>query len=306
MTDLIEVARSSVQAWECDQMGHMNVQFYIERAEQGLAGLGVALGMGPQVARKEGARLQIRDLHVRFLREQHQGAPFFLRAGVLEVREQGLRVYEELVSTSSAEVAATFVAEIDWVDEAQRRALPLPAAASRAAAALEVAVPTHGRPRGLLLDPPRPAPDLASAEGNGMVRIWQGQVLASQCDEQGYLTPRHLVGIVADGIPNLLVQVEGRDRSSTPGLGGAALEYRFVIRRPPRRGDVLTLRSGLKQVAEKIYVWCHWMFDLETGEAVATAEAVAIALDLTTRKAIAIPAEMRRMLESRVIAGLGV
>lgn len=306
MTDLIEVARSSVQAWECDQMGHMNVQFYIERAEQGINGLAVALGIGPRVARSERACLQIRDLHVRFLREQQQGAPFFLRAGVLEVREQGLRVYEELVSTSGGEVAATFVAEIDWIDAAERRRLPLPAAASRAAAALEVEVPTHGRPRGLVLDSPRSAPELAAADSNDMVRIWQGQVLAAQCDERGYLTPRHLVGIVADGIPNLLVQVEGRDRSSTPGLGGAALEYRFVIRRQPRLGDVLTLRSGLKQVAEKIYVWCHWMFDLESGEAVATAEAVAIALDLTTRKAIAIPAEMRSMLESRVIAGLGV
>lgn len=306
MTDLIEVARSSVQAWECDQMGHMNVQFYIERAEQGIAGLAVALGMGPRMARSEQAHVQIRDLHVRFLREQHSGNPFFLRAGVLEVRKQGLRIYEELVSTSSGEVAATFVAEIDWVDAAQRQPMCLPAAASRAAAALEVGVPTHGRPRGLVLDPPRPEPELAAAESSGMVRIWQGQIMAAQCDKEGYLTPRHLVGIVADGIPNLLVQVEGRDRSTMPGLGGAALEYRFVYRRYPRVGDVLTLRSGLKQVAEKIYVWCHWMFDLETGEAVATAEAVAIALDLTTRKAIAIPAEMRSMLEGRVIAGLGV
>ena len=306
MTDLIEVARSSVQAWECDQMGHMNVQFYIERAEQGIAGLAVALGIGPRVARSNNARLQIRDLHVRFLREQHSGNPFFLRAGVLEFREQSARVYEELVSSSSGEVAATFVAEIDWVDATERRPLSLPDEAAQAAAALQVEIPTHGRARGLVLGPPRPDVELAMAQANGMVRIWQGQVMAAQCDEHGYLTPRHLVGIVADGIPNLLVQVEGRDRSRTPGLGGAALEYRFVYRRQPRIGDVLTLRSGLKQVAEKIYVWCHWMFDLETGEAVATAEAVAIALDLTTRKAIAIPTEIRSMLESRVIPRLGV
>lgn len=304
MTDLIEVARSSVQAWECDQMGHMNVQFYIERAGQGLTGLAVALGIGPRRARREGARLEVRDLHVRFLREQHQGAPFFLRAGVIEVRADGLRVYQEMLSTTTGEVAATFLSEVDWVDVTNRRPRGLPETVAAVAATREVEVPAHGRPRGLRLDPPRPDPELATAETNGMVRIWQGQVLATQCDEEGFLTPRHGVGIVADGIPNLLVQVEGRDRSSTPGLGGAALEYRFVYRRQPRCGDMLTLRSGLKQVAEKIYVWCHWMFDLETGECVATAEAVAIALDLRTRKAIAIPQPMRSMLESRVIAGL--
>jgi acyl-CoA thioester hydrolase len=94
-------------------------------------------------------------------------------------------------------------------------------------------------------------------------------------------------------------------RDSSP-VGGAALEYRFVYRRYPRMGDILTLRSGLKNVGPKTYTWCHWLFDLETGEAVATAEAVAIALDLTTRKAIPIPEEMRTNLESLVIEGLGV
>ena len=69
---------------------------------------------------------------------------------------------------------------------------------------------------------------------------------------------------------------------------------------------MLTLRSGLKQVGQKTYTWCHWLFDLESGEAVATAEAVAIALDLTTRRAIPIPDEMRVNLDALVIEGLGV
>lgn len=306
MSEMIEVARSSVQTWECDQMGHMNVQFYMEKADHGLAALAVALGLGPRVARNEGARLQVSDHHVRYLREQRPGAPFFLRAGVLEVRDFGLTVYEEMVSTASGEPAATFIMEVQWVDDETREVKPFPARAKTAARELIIERPAHGSPRGLEIYDPRPTPKLSEADGLGMVRTWQGQVLPSQCDAQGFLAVRHFVGIVSDGIPNLLAQTSGTDRSKTPTIGGAALEYRFIYRRYPRVGDVLTLRSGLKQVGPKTYIWCHWLFDLETGESVATAEAIAIALDLTTRKAIPIPDDMRITLEALVIPGLGV
>ncbi|ABS62100.1 conserved hypothetical protein [Parvibaculum lavamentivorans DS-1] len=306
MSEMIEVARSSVQTWECDQMGHMNVQFYVEKAGSGLAALALALGLGPRNARNEGARLQVSDHHVRFLREQRPGAPFFLRAGVLEVRDFGLRVYEEMVNTVSGEPAATFIAEVQWVDDESRELKPLPAKAKAAAKALIVALPAHGAPRGLEIYEPRPAPKLKEADAMGMVRTWQGEVDAARCDTQGFLSVRHFMGIVSDGIPNLLAQTSGSDRSKTPTIGGAALEYRFVYRRYPRVGDLLTLRSGLKQVGPKTYTWCHWLFDLESGQSVATAEAVAIALDLTTRKSIPIPDEMRANLEALVIEGLGV
>jgi acyl-CoA thioester hydrolase len=306
MSEMIEVARSSVQTWECDQMGHMNVQFYVEKAGAGLAALSLALGLGPRASRGEDARLFVRDHHVRFLREQRPGAPFFIRAGVLETRDFGLRVYEEMVNTVSGEPAASFIAEVEWLDEETREVKPLPAKAKAAAKNLVVELPVHGSPRGLEIYEPRPAPKLKEADAMGMVRTWQGEIETPQCDGQGFLTIRHFMGIVSDGIPNLLAQTSGADRSRTPTVGGAALEYRFVYRRHPRVGDVLTLRSGLKQVGPKTYTWCHWLFDLETGEAIATAEAVAIALDLTTRKAIPIPEEMRANLESLVIEGLGV
>lgn len=244
MSEMIEVARSSVQTWECDQMGHMNVQFYVEKAGSGLAALALALGLGPRNARNEGARLQVSDHHVRFLREQRPGAPFFLRAGVLEVRDFGLRVYEEMVNTVSGEPAATFIAEVQWVDDESRELKPLPAKAKAAAKALIVALPAHGAPRGLEIYEPRPAPKLKEADAMGMVRTWQGEVDAARCDTQGFLSVRHFMGIVSDGIPNLLAQTSGSDRSKTPTIGGAALEYRFVYRRYPRVGDLLTLRSG--------------------------------------------------------------
>lgn len=306
MAEMIDLARSSVQTWQSDQMGHMNVQFYLEQATQGLAALGLHLGLGPRFVAGEGARLFARDHHVRFLREQRPGAPFTIRGGVLDVRDFGMRVYLEMYNTVSEEIAASFAVDVELMDDETRETKPLPARAKAAAKAMIVDLPAHGAPRGLEIYPPRVAPTLAEAEAMELVFTWQGEVQTAQCDSQGYLVARHFMGIVSDGIPNLLGKTRGDDRSKNSKVGGAALEYRFHYHSYPKAGDVLTLRSGLKSVGPKTYIWGHWLFDLETGKAVATAEAVAIALDLETRKAIPIPEEMRVQLEGMVAPGLGV
>ncbi|MES1991605.1 MAG: thioesterase family protein [Pseudomonadota bacterium] len=306
MAEMIDVARSSVQTWQTDQMGHMNVQFYLEQATHGLAALAVHLGLGPRFIAAENLKLFARDHHVRFLREQRPGAPVTIRGGVLTVQDFGLRIYLEMYNTASKEVAATFAVDVELMDIDSHETKPLPPKAKAAAKALIIELPAHGAPRGLEIYPPRETPTLAEADAIKLVFTWQGEVLADQCDDRGFLMPRHFMGYVSDAIPNLLVQTGGDDRSKNPTVGGAALEYRFHYHAYPKSGDVLTLRSGLKMVGPKTYIWGHWLFDLETGKAVATAEAVAIALDLTTRKAIPIPDDMRTRLEGMVAKGLGV
>ena len=301
-----EVYRSSVQTWESDQMGHMNVQFYLDKAQAGLATLGHYIGLGPRLLKEKGWVLTARDHHVRFLREQRPGAPFFIRGGIAEIHEDHLVVYEEMINTVSGDVAATFRAEAVLVDGKSRAPLSFPKEALQKAEDVKTDIPAHGAFCGLEMTAPRPAPSLQDAEAMGMVRTYMGEVMPDWCDAHGYMTKRHFMGVVSDSIPNLLAATRGDDRSANSKTGGAALEYRFIYRGAPKEGDLLTLCSGLKTVTDKTYTWCHWLFDTETGNAVATAEAVAIALDLEARKAIPIPREMKAHLESLVIGGLGV
>ncbi len=301
-----ELYRSSVQTWEADGMGHMNVQFYAEKATSALAALSIALGHGPERVRTSGTRLVATDHHIRFLREQRPGAPMFIRGGVVSAGTDRLTCYFEMVGTVSNEVAASFVMEVALFRDDTRETLALPQNLLDRINTLKVDVPPHGQPRGLTLEAPRSAPTLTDAEGMGLITTFQGEVLPDWCDATGHLATRRYMGIVSDSIPNLLAQTRGDDRSKDSKTGGAALEYRFIYRTAPRLGDVLTLRSGLKEVTRKTYTWVHWLFDVETGTCVATAEAVAIALDLVARKAIPIPDEMADRLKSFVVPGLGV
>lgn len=305
MGEMIEVARSSVQTWECDNMGHMNVQFYVAKADEGLAALAAALGLSARAQRSAFASLIPREHHIRFHRELRPGAPFAILGGVVDCRPEGLIVYEEMQNAASGAVAATFVTRAEWCEVETRGGLPLPVNAIAKAPDLTVPLPPQGAPRGLDMAPPRPAPTIKDAERMGLITTFRGAVLGEHCDAAGYLTMRHYMGRVSDGIPNLIAQTRGEDRSASR-IGGAALEYRFVYRTYAREGDLLVLKSGLKSVGAKTYTWCHWLFDAESGENVATAEAVAISMDLVERKAIEIPPDMRANLERMVVPDLSV
>lgn len=305
MTELIEVYRNSVNSWEADMMGHLNVQHYVAKAVEGLAVLGQVLGLPPALLREEGLRLLPTEQHIRFLREQRPGAPIRIMAGVLEASPERLRIYQEMRNTLSNDVAATFVSEVALTGRGDRKAVRFPAGVVTEADRYRVSLPEHGAPRGLALDPPRAAPTLAEAEANGMLPTYTGIVRGDMCEDDGRMATRAYMGVVSDSVPNLLAQIRREDRSRS-GIGGAALEYRFVYRRAPRQDDVIVLRTGIKDIASKAYTFCHWMFDRATGEAVATAEAVAVALDMEARKAIPIPEAMRAALEEATVPGLSV
>ena len=83
MNQLVETVRSSVQTWECDQMGHMNVQFYLARENEGVASLASALGLRPRAQGEGRAGLLPREQHIRLI-ARYVGGGFGSKLGVSE------------------------------------------------------------------------------------------------------------------------------------------------------------------------------------------------------------------------------
>jgi acyl-CoA thioester hydrolase len=129
-------------------------------------------------------------------------------------------------------------------------------------------------------------------------------VQREDCDAEGVMRESGMMAKVAEGMPHFFQAM--RDRPRTNDVGGAALEYRFVFRKWPRLGDFVEVRSGLKSMGAKTYNICHFVFDVENGECLASAEAVTVSFDLTTRKSIEIPGELRASMEQHVIPGMAV
>lgn len=308
MTSWLDCGRNSVQTWDCDQMGHMNVQVYVQRAEDAVAHLALHLGLGPRVAREANARLMPVQHHMRFHRELRPGAPYWLRAAPVFLPPNQIVVTVEMLASADDAVAFALTGLYQWTDIISRAVLDMPEAARALAQSLVQPMPATALERGMTMAPPRLTATLAEAEAMGLIVALRSEVLSEHCDASGHLRIRDAMGRVSDAIPNLLLRTTGRDRAAEADvrIGGAALEYRFVYRKPARAGDLISVRSGVKSIGPKIYNWVHWLLNEETGEAHATAEAVAVAMDLTTRKAIPIPDHLRASLTGMTVAGLGV
>jgi len=66
-------------------------------------------------------------------------------------------------------------------------------------------------------------------------------------------------------------------------------------------GAHLKTKSGVQSLSNKTFVWKHWIFNVETGQPVALASAVAVTMDLDARKSIPIPPEMSEALRKLIL-----
>ena len=296
----------SVQVGECDVMGHMNVRHYVSRALDALAWLGLELGLGPAYSREHGAGLVPADQHIRFVRELPAGAPFSIHGGVVHRRGEALRTYQEIRNAAAdGAVAATVMTDAVLADTRTGAPRPLPSDLADAAAPLRALVPDYAAPRGLRFEAPREPLSLGRAAELGLAQTHKGSVRAAECGEHGLMRADGVIARIWDGVPNSPARDVRPEGQPSAKIGSAALEYRLVHHRPIRAGDLLTVRSGLKAVGGKTTIWAHWLFDGDSGVAVAAAEAVAVSFDLTTRKAVGM-GEARRALEGLIVPGLAV
>ena len=301
-----ECYRGNVNTWECDEMGHMNVRFYVVKGEEAAQVFLSHLGAAPVTLADQGLRAQTVDYHVRFLAEMHPGAGVYAHVAALEVTPEALRLFVDLRHAIGGHVAATLNLIVRLKDDAGDF-VPWPEELlARAQEHIIAELPAYGQPRSLHLEPSSAVASRARTEEMGLHQISLGLVKSDQCDSFGEMRGEWFMGRVSDGIGNLIRTFNPNRGTKGSNVGGAALEYRIIIHKRPREGDIVAVRSGLAGIAAKTFRMGHWMIDMVTGEAFATMEASAASLDLTARKIIPIDEERRTEMEQHIVEGLVV
>lgn len=301
-----EVWSGGVNTWECDEMGHMNVRFYVAKSLEGLAGLAAQLGMPYAFAPHAESTLLVREQHIRFLREARPGVGLYMTGGVVEMGETDARLLMVMRHLDGTP-AATFQTLVSHATPRDEAAFPWSARMREAAAALTLPVPAYAQPRSLPLDPVESLASLERAEALGLKRIGLGVVGPRDCDVFGRMQVDQFMGRVSDGIPRLLVRrptAEEVEGASGARIGGAALEYRLIHHAWPRAGDRLELRSGTAYADGKTRRFVHWLLDPETGLAWGTAAAIAVNFDLDARKVVSLSPAATEAVQAQVVEGL--
>src|SRR5215472_6300607 len=305
------LSESEIQPNEIDHLGHMNVRFYMERAQTANKALMQRFGLESDEPNPSAMLVQ-RDSYVRYHREQFQGSTLAVKGGVLDADADGVRLYFELVNDAKAQVAATFILVVGLVERATRTALPIPADAIGRALQGQVALPEYGGPRTVDLGSPRL--DLAFEElaarltedlQDPMSRRMERTIDAADCDEHGFLAegqdamfggfrlPPREPGAGAPFGPMTFVSEEGHR------LGWASMENRHLRLSQPRAGDVICSLGAEIGLGEKIRHSRRWVFNKGTGALISLNDNVNVALDLDARRSIVSPPKLRRQLAQR-------
>lgn len=289
-----EIWRGGVTPWQCDEMGHMNVQFYLAIASQGLAGLAAMLGMPHAFTVGASSTLMLREHHVRFLKEARPGAGLVMTGGLLDIAETEATLLQLLFHVTG-EPAAAITAKVEHVTPRDLRPFPWTRSTRERVDALRIEAPEFARPRSISTQPVETMASRKQAEAMGLPVVAGGAIMPVDCDVFGRMLPEQMLNRVYASVGHVIRPSHEALLRAQPDLdgrlGGAAVEYRAVYHAWPRAGDRVELRSAHRELTAKARRVVHWLLDPTTGRPWASGEVVSLFLDLKARRSLTLSPE---------------
>lgn len=298
MVILNRVYKNSVEQHEIDNMGHMNVQFYVYHA---LNACEIFLKEKKLITWPQTMNtvFNLEELFIRYLREQTVGNPFVILAKMQEISDNKIIVYLEMKNLKTNAISSAFLLTFKYAFGHSRANQSLTSKKDNISDS-KLSAPSHAIKKGLLGLPNLNLKYQDVCNGQNYVESFRGLASPKFNKKSNQLNAADYMGIISKAVPHLLLQ--GEHSIDETGIGGAALEYEFRFNRFVEEGNRIMLKSGLRTISRKTYSWTHWFMDQDTREIVAVSDSVIVAMDLTTRKAVAIPGKMRAKLEQILIA----
>lgn len=122
---------------------------------------------------------------------------------------------------------------------------------------------------------------------------YRGVVYPWHCDHMGHMNVMWYVGKFDEATWHVFGQL-GLTRSflREHQRGMAGLQQNIAYKRELYAGDMITVRSGILEIKEKVVQFFHEMRNEETGEISAVTVLVAVHTDTQTRKSCPFPEEI--------------
>jgi acyl-CoA thioester hydrolase len=119
--------RGSVYPWQCDQMGHMNVMFYVGKFDEATWQLFAALGLTPTYFRETQSGVVALEQHLTYKKELLSGAVIEIRSRIISLTEKVIVFLHEMHDAETGVVAATCKLTVAHIDRRIRKSSHFPA-----------------------------------------------------------------------------------------------------------------------------------------------------------------------------------
>ena len=290
MTHLITTYKGYVAPWECDEMGHMNIQFYFSKVQEAELHLMDALGLTKAKRWQIGTALQANEYHVRFHQELFASDLVVIHTGILSVGDCVVELYHEIRNGLTSALAATMVVTALHRAPDNPSPIPLPADVRLNAHNLTVPLSSEGTPRSFALRAPVDRPDMTVALDAKMEETNRSAVAPIECGSNGRLSARGFMSRISDSQGHMWA-LAGLDRQSQKrqALATATVEMRLTIFHHPEVDSTMVMRTGLVKAAAKTLHYRHWLFDAASGMPIASHNGIGLLFSKADRKAIVIP-----------------
>jgi len=136
---------------------------------------------------------------------------------------------------------------------------------------------------------------------------YRGVVYPWQCDHMGHMNVMWYVGKFDEATWQLFAMF-----GLTPSFlreqdrGMAAVQQSITYKRELRAGDVISIRSGILEIREKVIRFFHEMYNDETGDVSATTEITAVHMDTVRRKSCPFPGQVFERARALIVTSEGV
>jgi acyl-CoA thioester hydrolase len=131
---------------------------------------------------------------------------------------------------------------------------------------------------------------------------YRGTVYPWHCDHMGHMNVMWYVGKFDEATWQLFALLGlSRARLSRDGTGMAGLEQHIEYKRELRAGDLVTIRSAMLEVKEKVIRFKHEMTNDETRELAASTSLLAVHFDLTARESRPLPLDVQQRANKMIV-----
>ena len=118
--------KGTVFPWHCDEMGHMNVMWYVGKFDEATRHLFNAIGITPAFVRENKRGMAAVERTIQYKRELLAGDVITVYSTLLEMKDKSVRFAHEMRKADTDEIAATTTLTGVHIDTVARRAVAFP------------------------------------------------------------------------------------------------------------------------------------------------------------------------------------
>lgn len=272
-------------AWECDELGHLNMSFYFDKFEQARMGLFIRLGLTNSFRSGCVSTIRSRDVHIKYMAEARPGQPLRVESAILSLDEGTARI-GHIMYHRDGRIAATLNEHVEHVYLPTLRVFRWPSRLQSAAKDFMDQLPAAAEARNLSLTSEMPAMSAAALTQAGAIGIGGGVFRSDDALPAGHVPFSRIfrritttLGWYQHGWP----EFEDHDYAAAGG-SAVVLEIRLAMHRFARVGSAYDLQPAVVGADGYIRTIMHNVIDIHDGESIASGYAAGGLFNLNTRK----------------------